>query len=66
MNADPRDHLITLAVEMRRCQREYFRTRDRDALDASKKAERAFDQAVRTLDDARAVYRIVREIACNA
>jgi hypothetical protein len=44
---DPRDTLIAQAIEMRRLQREYFRTRERDALDASKKAEREFDAAVK-------------------
>ena len=47
MTEDARDALLALAVEMRRLQREYFRIRDRDALDASKKAEREFDQAVK-------------------
>jgi hypothetical protein len=52
---DPRDTLIAQAIEMRRLQREYFRTRERDALDASKKAEREFDAAVREWMNPKAV-----------
>ncbi len=38
------DELIRLAVEMREAQREYFRTRDRDALKYSKALEQRFDR----------------------
>lgn len=38
------DELIRLAVEMREAQREYFRTRDRDALQHSKALEQRFDR----------------------
>ncbi len=37
------DDLIRLAIDMREKQKTYFRTRDRDALEASKAVEREFD-----------------------
>ena len=39
--------LARLVVEMRRAQRQYFRTRTPDALEASKRLEKAVDEAVR-------------------
>lgn len=41
--------IIDLGIHMRECQRTYFRTRERDALDLSKKAEAQFDQACANL-----------------
>ena len=41
-----REELARLALEMRRAQKEYFRTRSTGALEESKRLERQLDHAV--------------------
>lgn len=41
---------VRLGVEMRKRQKEYFKTRTREALIASKEAETAFDKASAALE----------------
>lgn len=42
---------IKLVADMRHAQKEYFRTRSGDALEASKRLEKAVDTAIRTMGD---------------
>lgn len=40
------EELAQLGLNMRRAQKEYFRTRSQSALEESKRCERMFDEAV--------------------
>lgn len=43
-------NIVQLGQDMRRLQVKYFKTRDREVLQQSKAAERAFDKAILEID----------------